>query len=126
MIQQKNQDMKRIPFLRCGVKWCQRVSGVRLFCDPLDCSPPGSFAYGTSLERILERVVISYSRASSRPRDRTCISCVSCIGSKATWEARKRWFSTLNSACHHLFLKTFNQMFQSRTVVSKKLIMFLH
>ena len=29
---------------------------------------------------ILEWVAISYSRGSFRPRDQTCISCVSCIG----------------------------------------------
>ena len=41
--------------------------------------------------RILEWVAISSPRASSRPRDQTHVSCVSCIGRQvlyhcATWE----------------------------------------
>ena len=46
-------------------------------CDPMDCSPPGSFVHGISQARMLERVAISFSRVSSRPRDGTCISCLS-------------------------------------------------
>ena len=41
--------------------------------------PPGSIAHWIFQARILEWIAISFSR-SSRPRDRTCISCVSCIG----------------------------------------------
>ena len=40
-------------------------------CDPVDCSPPGSSAHGILQARILEWVAISFSRGSSRPRDRT-------------------------------------------------------
>ena len=36
---------------------------------PMDCSPPGSSIHGISQARILEWVVISYSRGSSQPRD---------------------------------------------------------
>ena len=36
-------------------------------CDPLDCSPPGSSVHGILQARILEWVVISFSRGSSRP-----------------------------------------------------------
>ena len=49
-------------------------------CDPLDCSPTGSFVHGTFQAGILEWVAISYSRGSCRPRDGTPISCVSCAG----------------------------------------------
>ena len=49
-------------------------------CNSMDCNPPDSSVRGISQSRILEWVVISPSRGSSRPRDRTCISCVSCIG----------------------------------------------
>ena len=38
--------------------------------------------HGISQARILEQVTISYSRVSSRPRDQTHISCVSCISRK--------------------------------------------
>ena len=37
-------------------------------CDPMDCSLPGSFVRGIFQARILEWVVISFSRGSSRPR----------------------------------------------------------
>ena len=48
--------------------------------DPLDCSPLGSSDHGIFPARILEWVAISSSRGSSRPRDGTHISHVSCIG----------------------------------------------
>ena len=48
--------------------------------DPMDYSPPGSFVPGIFQARILEWVAISFFRGSPRPRDRTCVSCVSCIG----------------------------------------------
>ena len=34
-------------------------------CDPMDCSLPGSFVHGIFQGRILEWVVISFSRRSS-------------------------------------------------------------
>ena len=43
-------------------------------CDPVDCSPPGSSVHGILQARILEWVDISFSRGSSRPRDRTQVS----------------------------------------------------
>ena len=39
-------------------------------CDPVDCSPPGSSVHGILQARILEWVVISFSRGYSQPRDR--------------------------------------------------------
>ena len=48
-------------------------------CDPMDCSPPGSSVHGISQARILEWVVIFSSRGSSRPKDQTHSSYVSCI-----------------------------------------------
>ena len=36
-----------------------------LFCDLMDCSPPGSSVHGISQARILEWVAISFSRGSS-------------------------------------------------------------
>ena len=38
-------------------------------CDPMDCSLSGSSVHGILQARILERVVISFSRGSSQPRD---------------------------------------------------------
>ena len=37
--------------------------------DPMDCDPPGSSVYGISEVSILEWIAISFSRASSPPRD---------------------------------------------------------
>ena len=51
-----------------------------ILCNPMDCSPPGSFVNEIFQARILEWVVISYSRGSSLTRDRTHTSYVSCIG----------------------------------------------
>ena len=45
-------------------------------CDPMDYNPPGSSAYGISQARIREWVAISFSRESSRPRNRTQVSCI--------------------------------------------------
>ena len=39
-------------------------------CDPMDCSPPGSFVHGILQARVLEWVAIPFSRGSSQPRDR--------------------------------------------------------
>ena len=65
--------MKPISFM---AEW--RVSEVAQSCltrwDPVDCSPPGSSVHGILQARILEWVVISFSRGSSWPRDRTQVS----------------------------------------------------
>ena len=45
-------------------------------------SPLGFSAQGIFQTRILERVAISFSRGSFLPRDRTRVSCVSCIGDR--------------------------------------------
>ena len=52
---------------------------VPLLCDPMDCSPPGSFVYGISQARTLEWVAISFSKGSSPPRDRIQVSCIFCL-----------------------------------------------
>ena len=45
-------------------------------CDPVDCSLPGFFVLGILQARILEWVTISFSRGSSRSRDRTQVYCI--------------------------------------------------
>ena len=47
---------------------------VQLFCKAMDCSPPSSSVLGISQARILECTAISFSRASSWPRDWTCVT----------------------------------------------------
>ena len=68
------------------------LNRVQLFVTPMDCSLPGSSVYGISKAGIQEWVAISFLRGSSRPRDQTGISCVSCNGKQIlyhcmTWEA---------------------------------------
>ena len=46
------------------------------FCEPMDCSPPGSCVHGILQARVLEWVAISFSRGSSPPRDRYWVSCI--------------------------------------------------
>ena len=45
------------------------------YCDPTDCSPPGSSVHGILQARTLEWGAVSSSRGSSRPRGQTCIPC---------------------------------------------------
>ena len=64
-------------------------------CNPTDFSLPGSSVHGIFQARILEWVALCYSRGTSGPRDRTCVSCISCIGRHilyhwATWETPLR------------------------------------
>ena len=60
--------------------------GFVLICvwlyNPMDCSLPGSSVHGIFQARILEWVVISFSRGSSQPRDETRVSCNSCIAGR--------------------------------------------
>ena len=58
---------------------CVHAQLCPTLCDRMDCSTSGSSVYGIFQARILEWVAISFSRGSSRPRDQTHISCVSCI-----------------------------------------------
>ena len=76
-------------YMRACVLIC--FSCVRL-CDTMNCSPPGSSVHGILQARILEWAAMPSSRGSSRPRGRTHISYVSCIGkwdlyTSTTWEA---------------------------------------
>ena len=54
----------------------QSLSHVRLSCDPMDCSLPGSSVHGIFWARTLKWVAISFSRGSSWPRDRTCVAFI--------------------------------------------------
>ena len=81
-------------FFTTGATW-DSESEVAQSCptlhDPVDCSPSGSSVHGIFRTKILEWVTISFSRGSSRPRDRTLICtagrlyCLRHQGS-ATWD----------------------------------------
>ena len=69
-------------FLKLGGKklvWVYAQSRPTLW-DPMDYSLPDSSVHGIFQAEVLELVVISSSRGSSWSKDRTPISCVSCIG----------------------------------------------
>ena len=57
---------------QCAV--LSRYRHAQLFCDPVDCSPPGSSVHGILQVRILEWAAMPSSRGSSPPRDGSCIS----------------------------------------------------
>ena len=57
-------------------------------CNPMDCSLPGSSVHGVFQARVLEWVVISISRGSSKPRNWTRVSCTA-DRVFTTWATRK-------------------------------------
>ena len=71
-----SQDYHLSPGYSCGLCALSCSSPVWL-CDPVDHQAPLSEGFPG---KNLEGVAISFSRGSSRPRDGTLISCVSCIG----------------------------------------------
>ena len=54
--------VKSLLFLHLKRLLFSHWSCVWFFCNPMDCSPPGSSVHGTSQVRILEWVAISFSR----------------------------------------------------------------
>ena len=76
-------------------------------CDPMDCSLPGS-----SEARVLEWVVISFSRGSSRLGDQTQVSCIA--GRRFTlWvtrEAQRRLSATELMLLNYIVLKTLESL----------------
>ena len=79
-------------------------------CNPRDCSPPDTSVHGIFQARIPEWVAILYSRGSSRPRDLTHVSCVSCTGGRilyhcTNWENQALVTDVFNSSGKLLVLK---------------------
>ena len=72
----KNSQVKYV----CACMHVKSLQSCVTLCDSMDCSPPGSSVHGVFQVRILEWVVIPFSRGSSRPRDQAHVSYVSCIG----------------------------------------------
>ena len=69
---------------------CSDAQSHLILGDHMDSSLPGSSVHGIVQARILERVAISFSRRSSRPRNQTHIPCLlRCrrfFTTSATWE----------------------------------------
>ena len=70
---------------------CSVTQMCPTLCDAMDYYRPGPSVHGIFQTRILKWVAISFCRGSSRSRDQTSISWVSCIGTQilyhCTWEA---------------------------------------
>ena len=61
--------------VRCFLFYCCLViQSCPTLCDPMDSNPLGSSVHGVFQARILEWIVISFSRGSSQPRDWTQVS----------------------------------------------------
>ena len=88
--------------LSCLVNYCMHTRTYSVFaccfncsvmpnsCGPMDGSLTGSAIHGISQTRILEWVAIPFSRGSSPPRDRNCISCIGrwSLYHCTTWKAQ--------------------------------------
>ena len=81
---QQGQRLLRHP----GCPHACQVASCLTLCDPMDTSPPGSSVRGILQARILEWVAIPFSRGSSRPRDGTRVSYVSCVGRRVLYHCR--------------------------------------
>ena len=57
-------------------------------CNPMGCSPSGFSVHGIHQARIMEWVVMPFSRGYSWPRDWTCVSCIA-EGSLTVWATRE-------------------------------------
>ena len=76
---------------KCYVKLLQLCLTL---CDAMNYSSPDSSVHGILQARILEWVAMPSSRRSFRPRDRTRVSYISCVGKRVfttstTWEAKR-------------------------------------
>ena len=87
----------------------------------MDCSPPGSSAHGILQARILESVAISFSRGSSRLRDRTCVSCGSCIVGRfftAKPPGKTQWVDIYVCIYIYLYIKTYRPILQMKQLAN--------
>ena len=69
-------------------QWKRKLHRCVQFCDPMDCSLPGSSVHGILQARVLEWAAISFPRGSSQPRDWTWVSRIAgrCFNLWATRE----------------------------------------
>ena len=98
-------------FLSCCI-FVELLSRIWLFCNPMDCSPPGSSVHGISQARILEWAAVSLSRGSSWPRDWTRVSCLA-----------NRFFTTEPPGKPHFLSCTFKKVFSLDDVSKWKIIL---
>ena len=76
------REVKQLTQSHTAIRWQWHSSGGLVakscltLCDPMDCSPPGSFICRISQARVLEWGAVSFSRGPSQLRNQTRISCV--------------------------------------------------
>ena len=95
-------------------------SHVQLFWDPRDCNLPSSSVHGISQARILEWVVVSFSKGSFWCRDQTRISC---IGRRIPYHWATR--ETLLSSCN-LWIASSNSSWVLQRFGQFSVILSLH
>ena len=93
------------------MKWSEVAQLCPTLCDPMDCSLPGFSVHGILQARILEWVTISFSRGSSRPRDRTRVShivgrCFTVWATREAYTVCKIPFTQLLCAQHWILYMT--------------------
>ena len=74
----QNTNLESIDWVFNGISFEVKCSEVTqscpTLCNPMDCNVQDSSVHGIFQARVLEWVAISFSRGSSRPRDRTWVS----------------------------------------------------
>ena len=72
----EDPDLHISQLLSLDLCCCDSISkSYPTLCDSMDCSPPGSSVHGILQARMLEGVAILFTKGTSQPRDRTCVSC---------------------------------------------------
>ena len=73
---QENFDQAEYPIVFKQISERERevAQSCPTLCDPMDCSLPNSCVHGIFQAIVLEWIAISFSKESSRPRDRTRVS----------------------------------------------------
>ena len=114
---------------RGGGGWV--TSHVRLICNAMGCSPPGSSAHGIFQARRLEWAAISFSRGTSQPRDQIWIHAFiifidTKLGSKCSWLlpalACLYFFTFLPS----LTILIYNPLFFNRYSINHMFMSYFH
>ena len=82
---------------------CSVTQSCLILFDSMVCRLQGSSIHRIFQARILEQVAISYSRGSSRHRDWTLVSCISCIGRQVLYISHMTYLMSLSiSMAKHL------------------------
>ena len=111
-------------------EWVSEVAqSCPTLCDPVDCSLSGSSVHGIFQARVLEWIAISFSRGSSRPRNRTRVSCIA--GRRFTvWATREAPYSieiqVFFFTCYTLWTVIIRKWLQSSVLCNMSLLFVLY